>query len=211
MPLMDWLYFVPFVVAFFFIWHYMKWGLKKQHEAHQAWREFANLKGLREQPAIPEVSLSFEGENQGVPFTLECLVFKGTPMQVGNLKLKRGDDIKIFTRMKLQLPRLPRGLRVYRETAWSKIGKGLGMQDIRTGDQAFDQAFMVKGNNRSEVISYLTPSRRMALLTYAADLPGVELQQEGLILLQPGQIGDIGRLERYFSQLGSLAAVLISA
>lgn len=211
MPPTDWLYFLPFVVAFFFIWNYMKKGLKKQHETHQAWREFANLKGLREQPSIPEVSLSFEGENQGVPFTLECLVSKGTPMQVGNLKLRRGDDIKIFTRMKLQLPHLPSVLRVYRETAWSKIGKGVGMQDIHTGDRAFDQAFMVKGNDRNEVISYLTPSRRMALLSCAVDLPGVELQEGGLILSQPGQIGDIGTLERYFSQLGSLAAVLISS
>lgn len=211
MPLTDWLYFLPFVVAFFFIWNYMKKGLKKQHETHQTWREFANLKGLREQPSSPDVSLSFEGKNQGVPFALECLVSEGTPMQVGNLKLKRGDDIKIFTRMKLQLPRLPRGLRVYRETAWGKIAKGLGMQDIRTGDRAFDQAFMVKGSDRNEVIGYLTPSRRMALLTYAADLPGVELQEDGLILLQPGQIGDIGTLERYFSRLGSLAAVLISS
>jgi hypothetical protein len=49
----------------------------------------------------------------------------------------------------------------------------------------------------------------MALLMQVDELRGLELQEEGLILVQPNQIDSMERLDRYFSQLGSLASALL--
>jgi hypothetical protein len=205
----DLLFFVPFVLGFFFIWAHVKRRTGKQRRLNQVWREFAALRGLQEQPTKDGAFISFRGQNQNMPFVLECIATEGTPLQIGKLKMRRGDAIKIFSRMKIELSGLPRGLRVYRETTWSKLGKALGMQDIATGDSRFDSSFVIKGKDPTEVLTYLTPGRRMALLMHADELHGLELQEEGVILFQPNQIGSMGELDRYFSQLGSLASALL--
>jgi hypothetical protein len=80
---------------------------------------------------------------------------------------------------------------------------------MTTGDSHFDSSFIIKGNDPTEVLTYLTPGRRMALLMHTDELHGLELQEEGLILSQPKQIDSAERLDRYFSQLGALASVLL--
>jgi hypothetical protein len=205
----DLLFFLPFVLAFFLIWARMKRRIGRQQRLNQVWREFAALRGLQEQPTKDGAFISFRGQNQNMPFVLECIATEGTPFQIGKLKMRRGDAIKIFSRMKIELSGLPKGLRVYRETTWSKLGKTLGMQDIATGDSRFDGSFMIKGKDSTEVLTYLTPGRRMALLMHADELHGLELQEDGLILFQPNQIDSMERLDRYSSQLGSLASALL--
>ncbi len=205
----DLLFFLPFVLAFFLIWAYMQRGMRHQQRLNQVWREFADLRGLHEQPTKHGAIISFRGKNQNMPFILECVAMEGTPVQIGKLKITRGDATKIFTQMKLELSGLPKDLRVYRETAWSKLGKALGMQDITTGDFRFDSSFVIKGNDPTEVLNYLTPGRRMALRMHADELQGLELQKEGLVLFQPNQIDSVEKLDRYFSQLASLASALL--
>jgi hypothetical protein len=205
----DLLFFLPFVLAFLLIWAHVRRRTGKQRRLNQVWREFAALKGLQEQSTKDDAFISFRGENQNMPFVLECIATQGTPFQIGKLKMRRGDAIKIFSRMKIELSGLPKGLRVYRETTWSKLGKALGMQDITTGDSRFDSSFMIKGKDPAEVLTYLTLGRRMALLMQVDELRGLELQEEGLILVQPNQIDSMERLDRYFSQLGSLASALL--
>ena len=210
MQVNDILFFSPFVLAFFVIWAYLKKGMAKQTKLNEIWREFADLKGLQEQPTDHGTILLFHGKSQNLPFVLKCFATEGTPMQVGKLKMKRGrgDHIKIFTQIKVVLAGLPPGLRVYRETAWNKLGKVIGLQDITTDDLLFDKKFIVKGIDPNKVLDYLTPTRRMALLKYADDMQGLELMEDGLVLLQPGQTDSVEKLNRYFSQLGLLASEL---
>ena len=205
----DLLFFLPFVLAFFLIWAYMKRGMRQQQRLNQVWREFGDLRGLQEQPAKQGAIISFRGKNQNMPFALECVAMEGTPLQIGKLKMTRGDAIKIFSGMKIELGGLPKGLRVYRETTGSKLDKALGMQDLTTGDSRFDSSFIIKGSDPTAVLSYLTPGRRVALMMHADELHGLELREEGLILFQPDQIDSVEKLDRYFSQLASLASVLL--
>ncbi len=197
------------IVVFAFI----RKAMKGQTSATQIWRDFAKLKNLEEVQGDKygheeAIIVAFQGTNQGMPFLLECIATEGTPMQVGSLKLSRGEDIRIFTRMQISLPGLPRGLRVYRKKLSGMLGTAIGMQDIGTGDPEFDQAFVVKGNYEREVQDYLTRSRRMALLTQALDMQGLGLQEDGLILFQPDQMAPLEELEKTFSQIGSLATAL---
>ncbi len=87
----------------------------------------------------------------------------------------------------------------------------MGIQDITTDDVSFDKKFIIKGMDPKKVLDYLTPSRRMALLKYTDDLQGLELLEDGLVLLQPGQTDSVEKLNRYFSQLGLLASELTRA
>jgi hypothetical protein len=47
----------------------------------------------------------------------------------------------------------PDGFRfkIFRRSVFSDLGKLLGMQDIEVGDPAFDEAFIIKGNNEERV------------------------------------------------------------
>jgi hypothetical protein len=212
MDLTDFLFAAFVIGGSLLIWFYIKGRVTKQKALNQMWREFAQLNALEEQDGDSrdnETIVSFRGKNQGMAFVLECFTTEGTPMQVGKLKVSRGEDTKIFTRMCIRLLGLPGGLRVYRETPWSKLGKAVGMQDITTGDPEFDRHFVVKGKDPRAVVDYLTPSRRAALLGHASGMKGLELQEEGLVLLQPGQVATMEELSRLSSQLGSLAAALV--
>lgn len=212
MDLQDILFMLGISVACLLVWTYVKRRVDRGKRLNQIWRDFAQLKGLeelqRKGEGEHEVIIKFVGKNLGLPFVMESILTEGTPTKIGSVTLSNEDDIKIFSRMQISLPGLPRGLRVYKETAWSKLGKAVGMQDIATDDPEFDRAFMVKGKDAREVVDYLTPSRRMALLTQASDMKGLELQEEGLILFRKGQIESMEELETVFSQVGSLAAAL---
>jgi hypothetical protein len=58
------------------------------------------------------------------------------------------------------------GLRfdIYRRSLFSDLGKLLGMQDIEVGDAAFDEAFIVKGNDEPTVRKLLADPALRALL-----------------------------------------------
>ncbi|HYA03897.1 MAG TPA: hypothetical protein VEI04_12365 [Syntrophobacteria bacterium] len=139
----DFLVFLPFVLPFLIIWAYMKRRMRQQQRLNKIWRDFGHLRGLQEQPTEHGVLISFRGKNQNMPFVLECVAMEGTPVHIGKLRMSRGDATKIFTRMRIELSGLPKGLRVFRENVWSKVGKALGMQDITTGDSRFDSSFML--------------------------------------------------------------------
>lgn len=183
-------------------------SMKKQRRINGVWREFAESKGLKEQPAGDGAILRFSGENRGMPFVLECTVTEGTPVRVGTLKLSFGEETEMFSRMSIRLPVVPHGLRLYRETTWSKLGKAVGMQDITTGDTEFDRAFVVKGPDPEAVNAFLSPFRRVTLLGHATDLEGLELDGGELALVRKGQIDTADELERLFSQIGCAAADL---
>ena len=69
----DILFFSPFVLAFFLIWGYMKKGMAKQKELNKIWREFADLKGLQEQPADHGTILFFLWQKPEPAFSYEML------------------------------------------------------------------------------------------------------------------------------------------
>ena len=56
--------------------------------------------------------------------------------------------------------------RIYRRTRFSGLGKKMGMQDIVIGDQAFDEAFIIQGNDEAKV-RLLLASRRVRELIAA--------------------------------------------
>ena len=72
----------------------------------------------------------------------------------------------------------------------------------------FDKLFVVKGNDQFEVLDYLTPSRRMALLRCAERYSDLDLREGELVISQPGQTESMEQLDRYIADSNLLAAAL---
>jgi hypothetical protein len=71
-----------------------------------------------------------------------------------------GKTTVIFTRMRAPYVN-PNGFRftIYRKGFFSETGKWLGMQDIEIGDAAFDEAFIIKGTDESQVRALFADAR----------------------------------------------------
>ncbi len=231
MQVNDILFFLSFVLAFFLIWSFLKKRIVKQRATNEIWREFARMKGLQEQSAgkrgndvsfdedfnkTPDRSrsddygrvISLLGKNGDLPFVLECIATEGTPQRVGKFNISSGEGIRIFTRLRIGLDGLPEGFCAYRETAWSRLGKVVGMQDIVTGDSAFDKVFVVKGRDPMAVLGYLSPSRRTVLRDCAEMYPFLDLREGELLLMRPGQTDRMDQLEQYLADIGQLSSAL---
>ncbi|MCZ6793389.1 MAG: hypothetical protein O7J95_07230 [Planctomycetota bacterium] len=89
-------------------------------------------------------------------------------------KRSRGEE-RSYIRMRVVYPGpLGLGLRLSREGALSRVARHLGDEDIEVGDENFDEDVVVKSSDVDEVISFLTPARR--------------LRTHRLLMLYPGLI-----------------------
>jgi hypothetical protein len=68
-----------------------------------------------------------------------------------------GKTTVVYTRMRAPYVN-PNGFRftIYRKGFFSDIGKWFGMQDIEVGDPSFDQDFIIKGTDESQVRALLS-------------------------------------------------------
>lgn len=100
--------------------------------------------------------------------------------------------------------------RIYRKGLFSDIGKFLGMQDIKIGDAAFDEAFIIQGNNEkiikdilmNEDINYLFKRQKRVDIAIHKDR-GLfsEKTPEGydeIYFRVPGVIKDLQALKELF-------------
>jgi hypothetical protein len=71
-----------------------------------------------------------------------------------------GKTTVVFTRMRAPYVN-PGGLRftIYRKGVFSGIGKWFGMQDIEIGDAPFDEDFIIKGTDESQVRSLFSGAK----------------------------------------------------
>ena len=83
-----------------------------------------------------------------------------------------------YTMYRLTFPQtLPARFSVTKQGFVSGITKAFGAQDIEVGDPMFDNLFMIKGRNPSEVISFLTRERRRAIQIHTPLLDGLSIDQ----------------------------------
>ena len=101
-------------------------------------------------------------------------------------------------------------LNISRKTLLGTIGKFFGAQDIIVGDDAFDDAFIIKGNNESKIKMLLTRSIREQIEGQSKINIGIDNRKEiwgeplpwnelELYFFTEGKIKDISELENYIS------------
>ncbi len=131
---------------------YAHYNIKKQNEK---WQVLADSLGLDYFPGSWFTKGSIAG------------VYKGHSVKIWVFTKGSGKNKSTWTGVQTDL-RVPMvlGLKIYREHAFSGLGKMLGFQDIQTGDTIFDQRFVIKGKDPAKVLQFLTPAVRQAVMTY---------------------------------------------
>jgi len=130
-------------------------SVKRQMDATNAeWARAARTLGLsftpRSMTSRPDLSGAVDG--LGVRVTIE---------QRGSGKSK-----KSYTVFRVAYPDAGIDIGIGPETAFHRMGKWFGVQDIELGDPVFDEAFIVAGDP-SSLAGWLTESRRLAILRLA--------------------------------------------
>ncbi len=129
-----------------------------------------------------------------------------------------GESSVIYTRMRAPYVN-PEGFRftIYRKNFFSDLGKLLGMQDIEVGEPEFDEAFIIKGNDESRVVSLFSDSKIRQMIQAQPKIRLEVKDSEGWFgpkfpddvdELQFRLIGVIKDLERLKSLFDLFAAVL---
>ncbi len=118
------------------------------------------------------------------------------PIKVWTFSRGSGKQRTHHSAMALQISGegVPRGLHIYRETFFSKVGKVFGGQDIEVRDPNFDKAFMIKGDRESDVRAWLTYDRRQAIISLRK-YPGFELSQTQLYVERKGTFNRAAELD----------------
>lgn len=91
-------------------------------------------------------------------------------------------------------PQLTLGMKVYREHAFSGIGKMLGFQDLQTGDKEFDDRFVIKGKDEAGILRLLNPGLRQEILRYDKFSSRARVDDEGAYWEKVGVVGDTALL-----------------
>jgi len=101
--------------------------------------------------------------------------------------------------------RLPNGLEISKSaTSLTDAGSS---HSILTGDPAFDEKVIVKGENAAEILKYLAPERRRAVLDLlnweSADWAGV--RDNRVVLIERRMVSSLAHLEKRFHFLFDVA------
>ncbi len=129
-----------------------------------------------------------------------------------------GESSVTYTRMRAPYVN-PEGFRftIYRKNLFSDLAKLMGMQDIEVGDPEFDEAFIIKGNDESRVVSLFSNSK---IRQMTQDQPQIRLEvkdsegwfgpkfPENVDELQFQVVGVIKDVERLKALFDLFAAVL---
>ena len=124
---------------------------KHQKKINRAWQQAASQLGLRAHPAAFLSSRKIDGTHNGYSIKVDT-------WSTG------GKNSTTYTRYRVRFPEpLRLGLKLTRQHFFSGITKLFGAQDIEVGDDAFDDAVVVKGFDSGRVTAFLTPSRRLRI------------------------------------------------
>lgn len=173
------------------------------HHRRSTWQRFARRKHLlyRETDTGPQAI----GTIHGLPFTL---AMAGDSSDTGALGVEE-------VRMAVQLPcQVPEGMSIHRasrmEQAVAEVTVG---EPFVSGDEPFDQQFMVETADPESARAYLTPARRKALLELA-ELPiscHAGLDGRELFLQDLEMVASLDRLSHHFGVLMRAARGLCQA
>lgn len=158
-----------------------------------AWSELASRLGLECIPGSFLRNPSVAGTYRGRNLTLDSFM-RGS-----------GKNRTTYTRIVTSVNNLTQlSMKVYQETVFSKVGKLLGGQDIKIGNEQFDQRYIIRGQPEMDVVLLLSSiGLQQKLLqdrTFNFDLKGSELYFE-----KRGIEKNVDQLQRVFDLLCDIA------
>jgi len=150
----NWYYFVAIAVAF------MIFSTYRSFRAKSVWQDVATELGLASSLGSTFRPGAVQGSYTGLKVSL-VEEFRGS-----------GRSQKSYTVLTCELaPYLDLNFRLLDENFLRKVGKAIGDDDIETGDQTFDEKFIIRGLDADKVLRLLTHKNRR-LLCQTRDLIG---------------------------------------
>ncbi|MCK5798431.1 MAG: hypothetical protein KAI47_14670 [Deltaproteobacteria bacterium] len=133
------------------------YAFHREKERKQAWQNVADRRGGE----MVDTKPSFWRQSRGID-----VVVGAARVFVDTYTVSTGKSSVTYTRGRAHYP-IEGGpvYRVYKERMFSSLGKALGTQDlVLGGDTAFDNTFMVKGDDIDAIRSVWTPEARRLML-----------------------------------------------
>ncbi len=133
-------------------------------------------------------------------------IHKGCSVLVTTYSRGSGKSQTTYTRFRVSYPHsLDLGLRLTKQGMLSSICKMFGTQDIEVGDQAFDDAIVVKGRDPERVKEFLTLSRRMRAARFLTTYEGSCIDDLKVEWERRHVERDPDKIERMIERMASLA------
>ena len=181
-------------------------GTRLVRRTNEAWQNAADALGLAFHPKTNVLRhYSMDGEAYDFRF------------QIDGYKSNR-EEGRPYTRFKASFPQsLGLGLEATgirfqflgQHIQPVSIAKSFGVRTINTGDAAFDQLFLIKGADETEVRNFLTPQRRARLMTPLQGSSAlVAITDADITCSTRGILRDTDTLIAQTRQLAELAALL---
>jgi len=120
-------------------------------------------------------------------------------------KFRRPGGKGIFTSYKAScIPPLGIGIHLVERKFLDRLGKLKGLQEVRLGDEAFDDRVAMKGHDAGKIREFLTPAKRKRILAALDRFPGLKIDDVGVHWDERGVQKDPNRLAETVSRLSSL-------
>jgi hypothetical protein len=120
-------------------------------------------------------------ESHGLSIDYERRMMSGRVggMHVEVCGMQDGDHYRTAFVVRFDRP-LGIGLKLERQDGWGALGGLVGMQDIKVGDRAFDDRFIVKGSPEAAVREALTAEVRATLIQLQEHATSLTVEDRGL-------------------------------
>lgn len=161
-----------------------------------AWESAAETLGMQVEPGALLRPMRMSG------------VVDGFTAQVWEHRQSSGNSSAVYTRYRVGYPSLRLGLRLARESGYTRLVRIFGAQDLEIGDEGFDAAFEIKTTDPAAVSTFLTAGRREALLRLLASHPDVVISDDEISLQRSGVERDANVLISTVRRLAAAASTL---
>jgi hypothetical protein len=171
---------------------------KHNKAVNEAWKSAGTRLGLR----YTQVSRKRKLEG----------TYRGFTVRVNTFTQNSGNSSQTFTRFRISYPSLGLGLELKHQHFFATLGRALtGGKDIVVGDQEFDDTVIVEGHSASNVIEFLTPDRRRAIMALIASKRRGQIQDNEASFVEKGTSKDTQAIQRGLDRLVVLAMALTEA
>ncbi len=113
-----------------------------------------------------------------------------------------------FTAARVQLSEIPFSFQLSSKGFLQSIGTFLGGQDIKIGNESFDNEIIVKGRNQQQIRSFLTQERMTKFIRLFRSYPHSEITDTKIELVQEGVVRNQSQLKSMLDQAIRTARLL---
>lgn len=168
-------------------------------KTNEAWAAAAAKLGFDFEPGSWTKSREMSGMLDGVPVTAHVF-HRGS-----------GKNRRTYTGYRASVgQQLPAGLRLHKQGIFSGFAQFFGAQDIEIGDQEFDGGVVIKGEDPAEIAAFLTPSRKVRILSLMRQFYECMIDQEGVAVANRSVESDGAKIEACLRRVAEVSKHLLA-